>query len=343
MCQRFVKHTVILSAMSYFKHQLMNLVGHGAGICRGLQCERHAPSNPIEGSDHDSNSLCACGDWHFISVWKCDCINGASRKQTQICCMDWCLMCHPMLSNWSLDQVILTCINDFSYERAHFNHPIWLSTWYSPSVASKARSAQSAFMRSNYLLHKQHGKDPDGEWVSPSAWVSEFFILSLECHMLLFAMRHHGLEGQLIHFCFKPFFCDWTHSRNHRFDNHDSIPQFPNLSFSSVLLYWFCNKDSILWYHDCVSIVSIGFLSFVSFLSAVTKVYITFYQLRFSASLDMLCSHVSCSCNARAFIRRSRTGLCCWPESSGLQVQTFASLCRKFPHVYGCQHVPRQS
>ena len=168
--------------MSYFKHKLPKLVGHGAGISRGSQRERHAPSNLIEGSDHDNNSSCACGDWHFISVWKCDFILRASLNKIQMCCIDRCLMCQPMLSNWILDQVILTCINDFSYERAHFNHPIWLSTWYSPSVASKARSAQSAFMRSNYLLHKQHGKDPDGEWVSSSAWVFEFFSLSLEGH-----------------------------------------------------------------------------------------------------------------------------------------------------------------
>ena len=108
---------------------------------------------------------------------------------------------------------------------------------------------------------------------------------------------------------------------------HTSIQwQLGNLSFVSVLLFWFCNKDSILCYHDCVSMFSIGFLSFVSFWSAVRKIYTTFFQLRFLTSLDMLCSNVCCSCNAHTFIRRARTGLCCLPESSGLQTQTFASL-----------------
>ena len=57
-----------------------------------------------------------------------------------------------------------------SFQSSHMAEPN-LYTFYSLSVASKARSTQSAVMRSNYLLHKQHGEDLDGEWVSTIAWV----------------------------------------------------------------------------------------------------------------------------------------------------------------------------
>ena len=47
-------------------------------------------------------------------------------------------------------------------------------------LASKARSAHPASMRSNYILHQQHVEDLVVEWVLSIAWVTESLCMSLE-------------------------------------------------------------------------------------------------------------------------------------------------------------------
>ena len=53
--------------------------------------------------------------------------------------------------------------------------------YFSPfSFASKTRSPLSSSMSSNYLFHRQHVEDLDGEWAPTIAWVTHFLCLSLE-------------------------------------------------------------------------------------------------------------------------------------------------------------------